>query len=123
MKAGETHPKNYYAWQHARQVFRLLFDKSIYTDRMTVRVESTRDPNDVQEDLMTIHQWCLMHPTDISGWAFLASQLLKLSDGVSYEQEATRIIVKTRAFVDKYDWTGESVKWFLHYTGGTNTLE
>lgn len=62
MNSGERHPKNYYAWQYAR---RLIFKKpqSLTEDQWTAfrRTSSTK-----------VKQWCCQHPSDISGFSFLA---------------------------------------------------
>jgi hypothetical protein len=51
--AGERHPRNYYAWCHAR--FLISLDRSFNGREMLAAVQS----------------WCFQHHTDISGWAFL----------------------------------------------------
>lgn len=62
--AGERHPRNYYAWCHAR--FLLGLDGSL----------------DRQEILATVQAWCFQHHTDISGWSFLYF-LLNTESGLS----------------------------------------
>ncbi|OCL01423.1 hypothetical protein AOQ84DRAFT_9328 [Glonium stellatum] len=73
-KAGEQHPKNYYAWQYARRLIDIL-------------VSALRKPKDqssqVQIDIqaiinassMRVKDWCLRHPSDTSGWSFLLFML------------------------------------------------
>ncbi|KAK4459962.1 hypothetical protein QBC42DRAFT_111796 [Cladorrhinum samala] len=51
--AGERHPRNYYAWCHARFL-----------------ISSGTDLNK-QELLQVVQTWCFQHHTDISGWTFL----------------------------------------------------
>lgn len=51
--AGERHPRNYYAWCHARFL-----------------ISSGADVNK-QELLKVVQTWCFQHHTDISGWTFL----------------------------------------------------
>ncbi|KAK0706800.1 hypothetical protein B0T26DRAFT_654770 [Lasiosphaeria miniovina] len=51
--AGERHPRNYYAWCHARFL-------------------SDLDPEDQGGKLLAaVKDWCWKHHTDISGWSFL----------------------------------------------------
>lgn len=123
MKAAERHPRNYYAWSYARQLFHLLQHIS-GTDR------SNRNSVLIAEQYQTIfletarkvHEWCLMHPRDISGWAFLVFWLREMRDGRGWgdesrrgemEGEVERVMWETRAWVRKYEWRGESVEWFL----------
>ncbi|KAK3343732.1 hypothetical protein B0T25DRAFT_305479 [Lasiosphaeria hispida] len=51
--AGERHPRNYYAWCHARYLVGL----------------ETGDSND--RVVTAVKQWSFKHHTDISGWSFL----------------------------------------------------
>ncbi|AEO71658.1 a67ed0fe-6848-4d26-8f29-0b21886e42aa [Thermothielavioides terrestris] len=51
--AGERHPRNYYAWCHAR--FLMGLDKPIHR----------------AEVLEAVQAWCFQHHTDTSGWSFL----------------------------------------------------
>ena len=111
MKAGERHPRNYYAWNYARDVFRAVCgdgDLGIRRDEQRVLVgESMRD----------VHRWCLQHPSDISGWSFLLFSL-RMGDftgeaGKGLEGEVQRCVEVTGDFVRKFEWRGESARWFL----------
>ncbi|KAL8978366.1 MAG: hypothetical protein Q9205_006028 [Flavoplaca limonia] len=105
MIAGERHPRNYYAWNYARGVIRI----SMRTSRNEGWEECVR----------MIHQWCLMHPRDISGWAFLVflidqRDLFAGTDkSLDADQIAEDVFAKTKDFVRKFGWRGESVEWFL----------
>ena len=111
MKAAERHPRNYYAWQYARQIYRC------------VHPDSPGDKDKVHCDRMlssghigAVHGWCLMHPRDISGWAFLIyfwEQMRKEDAGLLAERELEQAVFKTRTFVEKYQWKGQSIEWFL----------
>lgn len=115
MKAGERHPRNYYAWNYARQLFGIV----------RFSVSRVRDYQDLLTDTSgEVHRWCLMQPRDISGWAFLGFWLEKVRDQVRtwehlrssesiVEGEVGRVARGTKAWVKKYDWAGESVEWFL----------
>jgi len=115
MKAGERHPRNYYAWNYARQLICIV-------------QSFVRSVGEYQELLIDtsgeVHRWCLMHPRDTSGWAFLGFWLEKVRDQVRkwehlrssegiLEGEICRVARGTKAWVKKYDWKGESVEWFL----------
>ncbi|KAK0704948.1 hypothetical protein B0H67DRAFT_497420 [Lasiosphaeris hirsuta] len=51
--AGERHPRNYYAWCHARYI-------------MSLEAGNSND-----EVMAAVKQWSFKHHTDISGWSFL----------------------------------------------------
>ncbi|KAI4267544.1 MAG: hypothetical protein LQ337_008298, partial [Flavoplaca oasis] len=105
MIAGERHPRNYYAWSYARDAIRM--------STRTMRNERRK------ECVKMIHQWCLMHPRDISGWAFLVFLLDQRDHFAGTEKSldadkiAEDVFAKTRDFVRKFGWKGESVEWFL----------
>lgn len=67
-----------------------------------------------------VHKWCLMHPRDISGWAFLVFWMREAKgysawreSGGEDEDEVRRVVRETEVWVRRYDWEGESVEWFL----------
>lgn len=110
MKAGERHPRNYYAWQYARQLFSYIRSQNPETCRKVLR-----------DGIGLVHRWCLMHPRDVSGWAFLVFLLEQLRNhGCDQEGEREGLndeirvsASKTRDFASKYEWKGESIEWFL----------
>ncbi|KAF6238158.1 hypothetical protein HO173_003792 [Letharia columbiana] len=116
MKAGERHPSNYYAWQYARQLFTSIrFEHPGFKDRRHgVRVL-------LYDSIGLVHGWCLMHPRDISGWAFLVFLLEQLRDEGCDEGDKTKVsedeilisASETKEFAKKYEWKGESIEWFL----------
>lgn len=96
MIAGERHARNYYAWEYAREV---------------VRMAGARLGHSGWEEVVwMVHHWCLMHPRDISGWAFL---VFLLDQSMNTDSLRRDIFGKTRDFVEKFGWKGESVEWFL----------
>ena len=116
MKAGERHPRNYYAWEYARQLY-WLFDAAsarhaLLWDRQQLTVQA----------LGVIRAWCLMHPRDISGWGYLVFLLERgreftrrntVDSAKMVEREIERVMRETGEFVKKYKWKGESIEWFL----------
>ena len=96
MVAGERHARNYHAWQYARQVVRMAGGRL--------------GPEAWVEAVGMVHRWCLMHPRDISGWAFL---VFILDQAVDVDRVARDVFRKTREFVEKFRWKGESIEWFL----------
>lgn len=113
-RAGERHPRNYYAWNYARVLFEhlslSLWGGVDYEMKRGIRRElATRSIRDV-------HRWCLQHPRDISGWSFVVF-LLHVGDYVGdedgeFEDEVGRAVRETREFVRKFGRRGESVEWF-----------
>lgn len=113
LKAGERHPKNYYAWNHLRQLYEFL----------VLKTDSKVDSRLVLCSIEHIHKWCLMHPRDISGWSFMAYSTEMLAAAFQADVEVSKninnavvkIYRETEMFVHKYDWTGESMEWFLNF--------
>ncbi|KAF2278070.1 protein prenylyltransferase [Westerdykella ornata] len=92
-KASERHPKNYYAWLHAR---RLVAKVDGYD---FIILESARK----------VQQWCLRNPGDVSGWSFLIF-LLKRLRAVN---EWNAIVNRTLDFAVNLGWEGEALWMFL----------
>lgn len=63
-KSGERHPKNYYAWLYARRMFWRVYSSELMDEVAWVAV--------VVQCVDTVKKWCCSHPSDISGWIFLA---------------------------------------------------
>lgn len=122
MKAGERHPRNYYAWNYARDLFRSLSQASSgYTDGNEATIRKSREVL-AKRSIRKVHRWCLQHPRDISGWGFLVF-LLRAVEGlrcegdierrVDEDGDVQRVVWETREFVRKYEWRGRSIDWFL----------
>ena len=109
-KAGEQHPKNYYAWQYARRLIDLLVSISQQSE-----TQSNRAQLDVQ-DIFKLYasrakDWCLRHPSDTSGWSFLlfilgyvdnlptrngiVSNILDLTFGFRWQHESLWAFIRT----------------------------
>lgn len=95
--AGERHPRNYYAWCHARYLAGIL----------------GREDSDYENLVMAIKRWCCEHHNDISGWSFL----YYLLDNLGRSRQNTRIISSRFSEVLNYAascrLTNESVWVFL----------
>ena len=113
MKAGERHPRNYYAWQYARQLFSCVRSENSEPGKWCRKV--------LHDGIGLVHRWCLMHPRDVSGWAFLVFLLEQLRNQgcdeanrrKGLEDEIGVSASETREFARKYEWKGESIEWFL----------
>lgn len=122
IKAGERHPRNYYGWDYGRKLFNLL--------KLAPDKDHVIEDADVFQKLLigsskTLYAWCLMHPRDVSGWSFMifwlqnmkkikaSNLILTDSNPKQLDCEINRIVKETRIWTARYDWDGESVRWFL----------
>ncbi|KAF1967632.1 protein prenylyltransferase [Bimuria novae-zelandiae CBS 107.79] len=87
MKSGERHPKNYYAWQYARTLLGAAPGLLHEGDWVGLRKRLT----------MQVRDWCCQHPSDVSGWMFLA-WLLERGD-VEVTSTVLRYVVEYAASV------------------------
>lgn len=88
LTAGGRHPRNFYAWNYARELLDILAShddasseaerKAPSSPRMEIR-ECL-----VEDSVAEVRKWCFGHPRDISGWTFLAFLLREMChDGTS----------------------------------------
>lgn len=105
--SGERHPRNYYAWCHARLMVRAFgFDSG----GCLAALHDTK-------------KWCFTHHTDISGWMFLLFLLERDGSG------AKDIFAETVRLAESFHWRNESVWYFLRnmalaeHTGGETLYE
>ncbi|KAF2971850.1 hypothetical protein GQX73_g1772 [Xylaria multiplex] len=94
MVAGERHPRNYVAWQHAR----LLLD----TDS-TMAAAIAFD----------VKEFCLRNHSDISGWAFLSDCIAKIRDDEGRRSVCSSVLDDVLSMTESFRWTNESVWVFL----------
>ncbi|KAK9436660.1 Protein prenyltransferase [Metarhizium brunneum] len=94
--AAERHPKNYYAWTYARDLF-----------VSRAKVKPGWDAEQDEELMRMAAKWCRLHHDDISGWSFL------LHLALGSPQHAQEIFRQTARLVQTYTWRGESVWNFL----------
>ncbi|KAL2021565.1 hypothetical protein VTK56DRAFT_7064 [Thermocarpiscus australiensis] len=91
--AGQRHPRNYYAWCHAR--FLVNLNMSVNGREMLAAVQS----------------WCFQHHTDISGWSFLYF-LLSLEE-LSDTEARCSVFAEVLKLVGSLRLANESVWVFL----------
>jgi hypothetical protein len=117
LRAGELHPRNYYAFAYMRQllciVYQLLAGKSA----------DTTDPQSISSHLATIIveptlKWCLAHPRDVSGWTFLYYALCNVVSTNHHDehllQQRNDVMSQVVHFaVNVADWEGESLWSFV----------
>jgi hypothetical protein len=104
LRAGELHPKNYYAFTYMRQLHGLLARSPV----------EKRDPRIWSALLATtlvnpVLDWCLANPRDISGWAFGIYLLSHVSDRQLQVDAVGRVL----RFARDVGWEGESLWTFI----------
>ena len=117
MKAGERHAGNYHAWQYARELSSLV--QSHCSEMVGEGVRLCAGER-LRQSVVQVRKWCLMHPRDISGLAFLAFLLEQLRDEISeggshgeMGQEARTCVLEIQKFARNFEWKGESIEWLL----------
>ncbi|KAH8169009.1 Protein prenyltransferase [Sarocladium implicatum] len=86
--SGEQHPRNYYAWAHARQLLPMADD----TCRGTL--------------LTAMRDWCLEHRGDISGWTFLAAL-------PAAQEKHKDLLAEVLRVAKMFNYSNESVWWYF----------
>ncbi len=99
--AGERHPRNYYAWCHARFVVGLDGNSNL------------------PEILEAARAWCFQHHTDTSGWSFL--YFLLNTGGSSNTETACSTFTKILGLVSSLRLANESV-WVVLRTLAASRL-
>ncbi|ROV95765.1 hypothetical protein VPNG_08743 [Cytospora leucostoma] len=95
MIAGERHPRNYYAWCHARWLTGLIPDDD--------------DKDNILEQLVVVTKgWCFRNHTDTSGWSFLHFLLTRLGGPTSLA-----VLEETTGLAASLQWANESTWIFL----------
>ncbi|KAI0416446.1 hypothetical protein F5X98DRAFT_183748 [Xylaria grammica] len=94
MVAGERHPRNYVAWQHAR----LLLG---------------HDPDLAATVVFDVKEFCLRNHSDISGWAFLSDCIARIQDEESRRSVCSSALDDVLSMTESFRWTNESVWVFL----------
>ncbi|TFB01472.1 hypothetical protein CCMA1212_006403 [Trichoderma ghanense] len=95
--AAERHPRNYYAWLHARH--------------LTQVVAETALPQEQEQHLAGIldaaQKWALAHHDDVSGWAFLMFFLER------HPEYAGPVMGEATRRAASFHWRNESVWYFF----------
>lgn len=101
LRAGELHPRNYYAFSYIRELHGVL-GRSMeeVADCLSRLARSMVDPS---------LDWCLAHTTDISGWTFL----LHLLETVPDPAVRADTVSKAVRFARDVGWEGESLWTFV----------
>ncbi|OBS25728.1 hypothetical protein FPOA_06263 [Fusarium poae] len=102
--SGERHPRNYYAWCHARYLISAFI------------LPSSKVKDALSRIIISTQKWCFSHHNDISGWQFLIFLLDK------HPSETSHVFRETLKLASSFKWRNESVWYFLRYIaawGGT----
>ena len=97
MVSGERHPRNYYAWCHARYL------------TSTLTTESRQSGETISRMVAETKKWAFAHHDDISGWQFLIFLLRKR------REEIAATVYETLQLAESFKWRNESVWYFLRY--------
>lgn len=116
MKAGERHPKNYYAWQYARRLFTKL--EALHNDTSDHAWKPSYHSL-LSTCALLVKSWCCKHPSDISGWSFLLF-LLPLLTSVARRR---RIVQQVLEYAVKLNLEQESLWVFLRTALADTILE
>ena len=93
--SAERHPRNYYAWSHARYLIELLCQTQDKQEQTMIRI------------VEKVKKWCFSHHNDISGWSFLM-RLLALAPGLG-----PAIFAETLQLAESFRWRNEAAWIFL----------
>lgn len=108
LRAGELHPRNYYAFNYMRQLYHtILLDPGITTNENKDKVVSSTSLLD------NTVSWCLAHPRDISGWMFALYLLEEALPDRDRRDVQTRVINLVVRFALDIGWVGESLWTFV----------
>ena len=101
MVSGERHPRNYYAWCHARYLTNAFILPSSKAEEALSRM------------IGPTQKWCFAHHNDISGWQFLIFLLDKRPS------ETSAVFRETLKLACSFKWRNESVWYFLRYVAAS----
>lgn len=104
LRAGELHPKNYYAFSYMRQLDVLL---AATVEKTTG--QSTWETHSAQSVVERVVAWCLASPRDISGWSFCLYVLRNIPEQRSRVNTLERVV----KFALNVGWEGESLWTFV----------
>ncbi|KAJ5238629.1 hypothetical protein N7468_003248 [Penicillium chermesinum] len=113
LRAGELHPRNYYAFGYMRQLHSFLASIATVEGRPGWSLDLAKSLLD------PVLNWCYAHPRDISGWTFGKYLLHQISD----QQIRNQVIARALSFARDIGWEGESFWTFVDQTVREFSLE
>lgn len=114
LRAGELHPKNYYAFSYMRQLHAVLANMS-----ENAQFDASWNTEFAQALVNPVLNWCLANPKDISGWTF-GKHLLDNAPDLQTRADA---IARVLRFARDVGWEGESLWTFIDQTARQYGLE
>ncbi|GFP59179.1 protein prenyltransferase alpha subunit repeat-containing protein 1 [Trichoderma asperellum] len=105
--AAERHPRNYYAWLHARYLTNAVSETAASRDKDKDKDEDKDKDKDLAGMLEAAKNWAVRHHDDISGWAFLMFFLDR------HPEYAGPVVRETTRLAASFHWRNESVWYFL----------
>ncbi|KAE8376519.1 hypothetical protein BDV26DRAFT_265495 [Aspergillus bertholletiae] len=99
-RAGELHPRNYYAFDYMRKVLGIL------SDTTKARVDRSALAESIIDSALP---WCLAHPSDISGWMFMLYLLEAAPKGDVHPHTVKKVV----RYALEVGWEGESLWTFV----------
>ncbi|KAL1999848.1 hypothetical protein VTN02DRAFT_3891 [Thermoascus thermophilus] len=113
LRAGELHPKNYYAFSYMRQLHGVL-SRAMEEGYSSQNRAGEGDPVNPTSELAgylidPVLTWCLAHPRDISGWTFL----LYLLESSAVKRAQNDVVRKVVQFALNVGWEAESLWTFV----------
>lgn len=116
--SAERHPRNYYAWCHARFLLGLASRTNQgrsrnHGDEQGQAAPAARNTVDLQIATDLVRKWCFSHHNDISGWSFLTVLVEERQRLAPEAGTATTLFSETLHLAEAYSWRGESVWCFL----------
>lgn len=115
--SAERHPRNYYAWCHARYLLGLVGGRSqgqctADGDEQGQQQQQQQTTDDLEKITQTVKKWCFSHPDDISGWSFLMVLVEQQHPQAAAPAHAA-LVSETLHLAEAFSWRGESVWYFL----------
>lgn len=109
LRAGELHPRNYYAFSYIRQLH-VVLSRHLENSRGLIGDNSPPYLSVLAGWIVDRCQaWCLAEPRDISGWTFL----FYLLDAAASEHTQRDAVGKVIRFALHVGWDGESLWTFI----------
>lgn len=125
-KAGQLHPRNYYAFSYMRQIYTLIQQNclSLKEDESPENNKSNLPIVLCLEVIEPMLKWCLSNPSDISGWMYLFYTLDLDDSRINYPSDIQleKLGDKRRIVMDRVihfavhvaAWEGESLWTFMN---------
>ncbi|KAM3515592.1 hypothetical protein MY11210_000770 [Beauveria gryllotalpidicola] len=106
--SAERHPRNFYAWCHARYLLGRKGPAHDAIDRAEHGPQAQQSTATLDMLTEMVKKWCFGHPSDTSGWSFLTVLVEQRPQAAAYS-----LFSETLRLAEAFSWRGESVWYFL----------